>query len=305
VGRPLGLLASAQGNQCDFGRAVPANRNHERADAHIGIERQAIDLAQSLRIFARQPREINRPQQGEPNLPSVGVPGQLQIDRVPGGNVSEVWFVRKQDHRVADRNSRKRLPKVSFAGQNILYACKPQSSTGTRERDGRIAENLNANSSQGCLDVVRIRETIVVAKHRPHSVRSAETLQDMRTGIGLPGRTSECRQIFENRRADKVPRQHHQIGGEFVRHANGGLDRDHRKVGIVVEVTQLDDGETVELAGQATESNFDAGEREVVGLVNDCVRRDRQTTGGRRGAELQKTPSGRGGSHSGCAGLTV
>jgi len=73
--------AATQNHRGDFGRAVEAEGNPDRADAAVDIELQSFELKDSFDILLPQIRKIQGADKGQTDLTSMRVAAEHELNR--------------------------------------------------------------------------------------------------------------------------------------------------------------------------------------------------------------------------------
>src|SRR5204862_7744414 len=128
---------------------------------------------------------------------------------------------------------------------------KPNTRLVAFERKRAVHQDWNAVSLKGVHHLAGIGCPIVVAEDCEYSSRRSQFAQELRTRTRvLREPVGVASMVFDHRHGDEIPGKHNQVWSKFVHQVHTLTDWHDREMVFVVEVTQLGDGESVELMRQ-------------------------------------------------------
>src|SRR5207245_5560297 len=89
-------LCPAEGNQGDLRRAVEPDGGLDPPDPAIRVKPELPDLIESHRVTAPQPREQERPDARQADLPAMAVARELELHRAPCDLVRPIRLVHQR-----------------------------------------------------------------------------------------------------------------------------------------------------------------------------------------------------------------
>lgn len=272
--------------ESDLGRAVEPGGDVDGPEAGVGIELKITDPIKAGEVFAAELREKQRRQEGEPDLTSVSMSGELKVDGIACNAVGKIRLMRQQDEWLRCRNFLDGSGQIRRAVEDIVNASEPESAAVSFDCDGFIIQNMNAILLQGRRDVLGIGSGIVISQDGPQSMRRAKLFQQFGTGFGGRGGIAHPTYAWVR---DKVAGQDDEVGMEVVDFANRMPDGMNRKIRIVMKVAEQRDLESVEPRGPAAEINVFANDSREIGCDQNRVCSNSANSGGY--CPLQKLPA--------------
>ena len=173
-----------QGQERDFGGAVQTDWNSDRTQAGVGVESEACDGEQTANVFSGQLWQEERTDEGQADLPSMRVAGELKIHRMLRGVVGIVGFVSEQDGGFAGWNAVQRGVEIGSAAQHVVDAAEPEARAVTLDGIGLVGEDLNSDGAKRGGHAVRVGINIMVPHDRPKAVRSLQFPQKLSARFG-------------------------------------------------------------------------------------------------------------------------
>jgi len=168
-------------------------RKHD-ANPTVRVNLKVADPVQAEGVLPPEMREDGSAVTGNANLPAMGVPGYLKIDRMVGGPVREIGFMHSNNRGLGWRNSLQRFIQVVRVFKDIVYAHDPDALPISFQRHGFIAQNVKAMAIERIGDDIGTVPMIVVTKNRDHPScwqsswqSSCHWLKDFGARLGVVG----------------------------------------------------------------------------------------------------------------------
>src|SRR5690606_14329225 len=179
-----------------------------------------------------------------PELTSVRVPGQLQVDAVPDGLVNRLGLVGHEDQRAAwvtalDGSREVRpMSNVEVRRLVVVDARQVKDLPGALDGDVLVAEDSEAELAQVLAPRWRARVVLMVSGHEERAVGRPE-----------PGQRRDVSLEVFDATVHQIARDEHSIGREGV-HARDDVFEERTPERLTdVQVRELDEAQSVELAG--------------------------------------------------------
>jgi hypothetical protein len=234
-----------------------------RANPGIGVQGEAADFVEASYVFSRQLRQVKRTGEGQADLTSMRVTGELKVNRIVRNTVREIRFMRQQNCRFRRRNIAQRTVKVCASPEHVVNTAQPKTSTIALDRSGLIQQHLNSPRPQSGRHVIWIAKRIVVPHHRPQPVWRCHLLQQLGARF-----SHQCALLWlaEQRNRNKVAGKHNQLGMKGVDYVDRGAKGMNGKVRIVVKVTELSDGEAIQARRPTSQANLLPDDSNAIGF---------------------------------------
>jgi hypothetical protein len=280
------LLGRIQGDDCDFGRAVQAEGQAYGADAAVDVELHLIEAVETFGVLFAHGRQDERTQERKPDLTSVGVTGEHQVDemaaRVGDDLVGEVGFVRHEKDGAVGFGGEGEV-EVGMAGARVVEAAEPETTTVAFDGEVLVHQYGSAICNEGMDDGWAVKGDVVVAEDgiTERSGESGEYLGAAVEGM-LAGDEGEGAMSYE------VAGEEDEIGGQGVDLMDDAFEEEGLGVLVEVDVAELDDAVAAEGRGQIGDGN---GAVNYVDFVTcDLAGVESQTSGGGAGGYEEVSP---------------
>ena len=158
-----------EGDNCDFGGAVQAKGQAYGADAAVDVELHLVEAVVALGVLFAQGRQDERAQEGEPDLASVGVAREHEVDemaaRVGDDFVGEVGFVSHEEDRAVGVGGEGEV-EVGVAGTGVVEAAEPETATVALDGEVLVDQYGSAMGGEGMGNCWAVEADVVVAEDR-------------------------------------------------------------------------------------------------------------------------------------------
>ncbi len=183
--------------------------------------------------------------------------------------VGEIRLVGQQDGGFAGRNVVQSFVEIGGFAENVVHSCQPKSPTIALDGHGLVGEDMNSLRGQSICNAIGIGEYIMISQHSPETVGRLEIAEQPGTRLGC-----RCRRgmFAKERHRHEIASQYDQLGTESIDYGDCRTDRVNREVGIVMEVAEQRDIESVEVSRPAAQTNFAPHELWAIGLNENSVR---------------------------------
>ena len=206
-----------------------------------------------------------------------------------GHIIGVVRLVRQQNRRFVTGHRVKGRVQVGGPAQDIIDTREPEPAAVGFNRSRLIGEDLNSPAAQRACDNIWIGREVVISRNRPQAVRSLHLPEQVGARFGGHCCSSVIFVSPEDRRGDEISGNCDQVGAKTVDQADRRMKGMLGKIGVVVEVAEQRDRESVHLGRPAAKSDILAHDARTIGLDENRVGGDGGDSSNRR--ETNELPS--------------
>jgi len=236
-----------EGDDGDLRGAVETEGKAYGADAAVDVELHLVEAVVAFRVLQAHWWQNKRPQKRYPNLATVGVAGEHEVDeRAAGvGNdvVGVVGFVCHEQDRAVGLGWDGEI-EVGMTGAGVFDAAEPQTSSRAFDGNVLIDENWGAMGGQGMGDHGAVEGDVVVAEDGI-AKRYGEGSEDLGTAVNGVAAGDKA----EGAVGDEVAGQENEVGGQGVDVVDDALEEEGLCVFIEMNVADLNDAIAVKGSG--------------------------------------------------------
>ena len=247
-----------EGDNCDFGGAVEAKGQSYGADAAVDVELHLVEAVVALGVLFAQGRQDERAQEGEPDLASVGVAREHEVDemaaRMGDDFVGEVGFMRHQDDGAVGIGGEGEV-EVGVAGTGIVEAAEPEPATVALDGKVLVDQHGSAVGGEGMDHGWAVEGDVVVAEGG-----IAEWRGEGGEYLGAAVEGVFAGDKGEGAVGDEVAGEEDEVGGQGIDLTDDALEEEGLCVLVEVDVAELGNAVAVEGRGQIGDGD---------GAVND------------------------------------
>jgi hypothetical protein len=258
-----------EGDNCDFGGAVQAKGQAYGADAAVDVELHLVEAVEAFGILFAHGRQDERAQEGEPDLASVGVAGEHEVDemaaRMGDDFVGEVGFVRHEEEGA-----------VGVGGEG-------EASTGSLDGKVVVDQHRSAMGGEGMENCWAVEGDVMVAED---SVAKGSGEGGEYLGAAVEG-------VFagdegEGAVGDEVACEEDEVRGQSVDLTDDAFEEEG--LGVLVEVDVAELGDAVAVKGRGQVGDGDGAVDDVDFVTCDLAGVEGQTCGGGTGGYEEVSP---------------
>jgi len=259
------LSGGLQGDDRDFGGAVEAEGQTYRANAAVDVELHLVEAVVTLGVLQTHGRQDERAQEGKPDLTTVGVTGEHEVDemaaRMLDDVVSEVGLVRHEKDWTVGFGRNGEI-EVRVAGAGIFDSAEPEACAVALDGDVLVDENGSAVGGEGFGDHWAVESDVVVTEDGV-ATRCGEGGKNLGTAMDGVFAGDEG----EGAAGNEVPGKQDEVGGEAVDLVDDVLEEE--RFGVLVEVNVANLGDAIAVEGSRQVRDGDGSLNDV-----DLVARD-------------------------------
>ena len=275
-----------EGDNCDFGGAVQAEGQAYGADAAVDVELHLVEAVEAFGIFFAHGRQDKRAEEGEPDLASVGVTGEHEVDemaaRVGDDFVGEVRFMRHEEDGAVGVCGEGEV-EVGVAGAGVVDAADPEAATSSLDGKVVVDQHRSAMGGEGMDNCRAVEGDVVVAEDGV-----AEWRGEGREYLGAAVEGVFAGDESEGAVGDEVAGEEDEVRGQGVDLTDDALEEEG--LGVLVEVDVAELGDAVAVEGRGQIGDGDGAVNDVDFVTCDLAGVEGQTCGGGAGGYEEVSP---------------
>lgn len=239
-----GSGAGIESKNWNFRRAGPTDWNDDSADAAADVNPSAsVEIPANVEASASLMLAAHAFEEWQPDLAAVSVSGEDEVNGKESGGSDDAGVVREKNDGAAAGDAREGAREIGVVPE-VVHTGDVEQRGASADGGMAVAQNVDAVAAEGAGDEIGADAEIVIAENGEDAAAGAKTAKKLASRVG------EIAGI-----GDEVAGEGDHVRFERIGELDGGEQGFRGKIQAVMNVGEVNDAETVQLAAESGDGN--------------------------------------------------